>query len=209
VPRRTWLTNDGFPPIGVADEGGMAAPALVPSASGFRFRLDGLDEPYDVLDARRVDLVTVVEPLEDRSPHRHVSLEPWAGVGSRTRPGATYAMSGGRRQIMATAINERIREAAVTVREATVAACRQAATMSREALGEDTVENLRYVADNAAQKARQGLQVVDDCRSETAHRIRRQPFVAVGLTLAFGLAIGVVIGRMGFKRQLITAFRDE
>ena len=32
--------------------------------------------------------------------------------------------------------------------------------------------------------------------------------MAVGLTLAFGLAIGVVIGRMGVKRQLIAAFRD-
>jgi ElaB/YqjD/DUF883 family membrane-anchored ribosome-binding protein len=114
-----------------------------------------------------------------------------------------------RRPIMATAINERVREAAAAVRETSVAACRQAATVSREALGEDTVENLSYVADNTARKVRHGLQVVDDCRSETAHRIRRQPFVAVGLTLAFGLAIGVVIGRLGVKRQLIAAFRDD
>jgi ElaB/YqjD/DUF883 family membrane-anchored ribosome-binding protein len=133
----------------------------------------------------------------------------WSVRDRRTQPGATYAMSGGGRQIMATAINERVREAAATVREATVAACRQAATMSREALGEGTVENLSYVADNAAQKVRHGLKVVYDCRSETAHRIRRQPFVAVGLTLAFGLAIGVVIGRVGSKRQLIAAFRVE
>lgn len=54
---------------------------------------------------------------------------------------------------MGTAINERVREAAATVCETTVAACRQAATMSRDALGEDTVENLSYLADNTAKDA--------------------------------------------------------
>lgn len=111
---------------------------------------------------------------------------------------------------MATAaINERVRDAAATVRDTTVAACRQAAAMSREALGGDTVEDLTYAADRTARKMRRGLQVVDDFRSETAHRIKRQPFTAVGLTLALGLVVGVVIGRLDVKRQLIAALRNE
>lgn len=107
------------------------------------------------------------------------------------------------------AINERVREAGAAVRDTTVAACRQAAAMSREALGGDTVENLTYVADRTARTLRRGLQVVDHFRSETAQRIKRQPFTAVGLTLALGLAVGMVIGRLEVKRQLIAALRNE
>lgn len=111
---------------------------------------------------------------------------------------------------MATAaINERVRDAAAAVRDTTVAACRQAAAMSREALGEDTAENLTYVAELTAHKVRGGLQVVDDLRSETAHRVKRHPFTAVGLTLALGLVVGVVIGRLDVKRRLIAARSDE
>lgn len=111
---------------------------------------------------------------------------------------------------MATAtINERVREAAAAVRDTTAAACRQAAAVSRDALGEDTVDNLAYVADRTARKVRRGLQVVDDFRAQTAHRIKRQPFTAVGVTLAVGLAVGVVIGRLDVKRQLIAALRHE
>ena len=51
---------------------------------------------------------------------------------------------------METTIDERAREAATAVYNAAMAACRQAAALPCEALCEDTVENLTYLADGAA-----------------------------------------------------------
>ena len=110
---------------------------------------------------------------------------------------------------METTIDERARDAATAVRNAAMAACRQAAALPREVLGEDTVEHLTDLADRTTRKMRRGLEVVDERRLEAARCIRRHPFTAVGFTLAFGLAIGAVIGGFEMKRRLNALLRED
>jgi ElaB/YqjD/DUF883 family membrane-anchored ribosome-binding protein len=110
---------------------------------------------------------------------------------------------------METTIDERARDAATAVRNAAMAACRQAAALPREALGEDTVENLTDLADRTARRMRRGLHAVDDIGWEAAGCIRRRPFTAVGFTLACGIALGVMVGGFGTKRRLNAVLRDD
>jgi hypothetical protein len=110
---------------------------------------------------------------------------------------------------METTIDERARDAATAVRNAAVAACRQAAALPYEVLGEDTVENLTDLADRAARKMRRRLHAVDDIGWEAAGCIRRRPFTAVGFTLACGIAFGVMIGGFGMRRRLNAVLRDD
>lgn len=109
---------------------------------------------------------------------------------------------------METTIDERARDAVTAVRNAAMATCRQAAALPYEALGEDTVENLTYLADRAARKMRGGLQVVAARRLSAAHCIKRHPFTAVGFTLAVGLAVGAVIGGLRVKHRLFAVLND-
>jgi len=109
---------------------------------------------------------------------------------------------------METTIDERARDAATAVRNATMAACRQAAALPYEALCEDTVENLTYLADRAARKMRGGLQVVAERRLSAAHCIKRHPFTAVGFTLAVGLAVGAVIGGLRVRHRVFAVLND-
>jgi len=102
---------------------------------------------------------------------------------------------------METTIDERARDAAAAVRDAAVAACRRVAAAPLPVLCEDTVENLTYLADRTTRKMRRGLEAMDDRRLEAAHCIKRQPFTADGVTLAFGFAIGAVIGGFAMKRR--------
>jgi ElaB/YqjD/DUF883 family membrane-anchored ribosome-binding protein len=110
---------------------------------------------------------------------------------------------------METAINERARDAATAVRDASVSACRQAAAMPRQALCEDTSESLTYLADRATRTVRRGLQSVEDVGSDTARCIKRHPFTAVGFTLAVGVTIGAVIGGFETKRRLNALLRED
>ena len=105
---------------------------------------------------------------------------------------------------METTIDERARDAAAAVRDAAVAACRRvAAAAPRPVLCEDTVENLTYLADRTTRKMRRGFEAMGERRLEAAHCIERHPFTAVAVTLAFGLAIGAVIGSFETKRRFI------
>jgi hypothetical protein len=109
---------------------------------------------------------------------------------------------------METTIDERARDAMTAVRDAAMAARRQAAALSCEGLGEGTVENLTDLAERAAHKMRRGLHAVDDIGWEAAGCIRRRPFTAVGFTLACGIAVGVMIGGFGMKHRLNAVLRD-
>jgi hypothetical protein len=110
---------------------------------------------------------------------------------------------------METTIDERARDAATAVRTAAVAAWRPAAAAPWPVLREDTVESLTYLADRAARKVRRRFQSVDDVGVDTAHCIKRHPFTALGFTLAFGLAIGAVIGGFQMKRRLNALLRED
>ena len=111
---------------------------------------------------------------------------------------------------METTIDERARDATAAVRHGAVAACRRVASaVPRPVLCEDTVENLSDLADRTTRKMRRGLEAVDERRWEAAHRIKRHPFTAVGFTLAFGLAIGAVIGGLEMKRRLNALLRED
>jgi len=110
---------------------------------------------------------------------------------------------------METTIDERARDAAAAVRNAAVSACRQAATMSRQALCEDAVENLTYLADRTTRNFRRGLQSVEEVGSDTARCIRRHPFTAVGFTLAAGVAIGAMIKAFEMRRRLNALLRGD
>jgi hypothetical protein len=110
---------------------------------------------------------------------------------------------------METTMDERARDAAVAVGNAAVEACRRvAAAPPRPVLCEDTVENLTDLADRTTRKMRRGLEAVDDRRVEAAHCIKRHPFTSVGFMLAFGLAIGAVIGGFEMKRRLNALLRE-
>jgi ElaB/YqjD/DUF883 family membrane-anchored ribosome-binding protein len=110
---------------------------------------------------------------------------------------------------MATTIDERARDAATAVYNAAMAAWRQAAALPCEALSEDTVENLTYLADRWARKMRGRFQVAAERRLDAAHFIKRHPFTAVGFTLAVGLAVGAVIGGLRVRHRLVAVLRDD
>jgi ElaB/YqjD/DUF883 family membrane-anchored ribosome-binding protein len=65
-------------------------------------------------------------------------------------------------------------------------------SMARDA-GEEGV----HAAKRAMRRAQRGLERLADLKFEAAHRVRREPFKAVGIAAGAGVLIGIAIGCIG------------
>ncbi len=95
----------------------------------------------------------------------------------------------------ATAV-EPANDAATTFREKAADAVRQAAHVSHEArlfksVAADAVEDGMYAAKRAWKRRAREL---DDFRDEAAHRVKQEPWKALGIAAGAGLFLGVVVG---------------
>lgn len=62
-------------------------------------------------------------------------------------------------------------------------------SMARDA-GEEGVHAARRVM----RRVRHGVERLEDLRDETAHRVKREPFKAIGIAAGAGLLMGVAVG---------------
>jgi ElaB/YqjD/DUF883 family membrane-anchored ribosome-binding protein len=65
-------------------------------------------------------------------------------------------------------------------------------SMARDA-GEEGV----HAAKRAVRQVKRAVEALEDVKEETAHRIRRQPFRAVGIAAGAGLLLGAAVGCIG------------
>jgi ElaB/YqjD/DUF883 family membrane-anchored ribosome-binding protein len=91
-----------------------------------------------------------------------------------------------------------------TVRDRAIDACRQAAHLSHEAqllksLATDAVDDGVHAAKRAIESIRRGVEELGDLKEEAVHRVRRQPFKAVGVALGVGLVLGLAVGWIGWR----------
>lgn len=93
-----------------------------------------------------------------------------------------------------------------SIRERAIDAARQVAHVSHEAqllksLAADAVEDGVHAAKRAIKSVKRRVEELVDLKDETAYRVKRQPFkalgIAVGVGFVFGLAAAWVGGRLG------------
>jgi ElaB/YqjD/DUF883 family membrane-anchored ribosome-binding protein len=87
------------------------------------------------------------------------------------------------------------------IRTQVVGAARRFAHVSHEArliksLATDAVEDAVHATNHAIKTAKRRVQDLADRRYEVAHRIRQQPFKAIGMAFGAGVFLGVVTAVM-------------
>lgn len=90
----------------------------------------------------------------------------------------------------------------VSVRDRAIGACSQAAHLSHEARllkarATDAVDDGIHAAKRAIKSVRRRVEDLGDLKAEAVHRVKRQPFKAVGLALGVGLVLGLALGWIG------------
>ena len=104
-------------------------------------------------------------------------------------------------------------ETELSIRERAIDAARQVAHVSHEAqflksLAADAVEDGVHAAKRAIKSVHRRVEALGDLKDGAAHRVKRQPFealgIAVGVGLVFGLAIAWVGGRLGKAKSTST-----
>ena len=88
--------------------------------------------------------------------------------------------------------------------DAAVDTVRHAAHLSHEAqllktVAADIVEDGVYAAKRALKKARRVTERAADLRDQAEYRIKREPFKSVGLAVAIGIPIGLMLGWVGAR----------
>jgi ElaB/YqjD/DUF883 family membrane-anchored ribosome-binding protein len=86
-----------------------------------------------------------------------------------------------------------------TVKDRIVDATRHAADLSHEArllksIAENVIEDGVHAAKRAMKSVQRGVETLEDFRDETAYRVKREPFKAVGLAAGVGLVLGIAAG---------------
>lgn len=89
-----------------------------------------------------------------------------------------------------------------SIRERAVDAARQMPHVSHEAqrlksLAADAVEDGVHAAKRAIKSVQRRVEELGDLKDEAAHRVKRQPFKAVGIAVGVGLVVGVAVGWIG------------
>ena len=98
-----------------------------------------------------------------------------------------------------------------SIRERAVDAARQVAHISHEAqllksLAADAVEDGVHAAKRAIKSVQRRVEELGDLKDEAAHRVKRQPFKAVGIAVGVGFVLGVAVGWIGgrFGKAMLT-----
>jgi len=91
-----------------------------------------------------------------------------------------------------------------TLRDRAMDAARHVAHTSHEArllksIAADSIEDGVHAAKRAMKSAARGLEQLEDFRDETAHRIKQQPFRAIGIAAICGVLVGAGIGWFGAR----------
>lgn len=102
---------------------------------------------------------------------------------------------------MATATFEKLQDKAATVADRVMESTRYAETLAKDARdltarASEVLEDRVYAAKKTL---RRRLNDVTDLRDETARRVKRAPFTALGVTFAAGLVLGAVVGWVGHR----------
>jgi ElaB/YqjD/DUF883 family membrane-anchored ribosome-binding protein len=63
-----------------------------------------------------------------------------------------------------------------------------------KSVARDAGEEGVYAAKRVARRVRHGVERLADLRDETAHRVKREPFKAIGIAAGAGLLLGVTVG---------------
>jgi ElaB/YqjD/DUF883 family membrane-anchored ribosome-binding protein len=95
-------------------------------------------------------------------------------------------------------------EAEPSVHERAIDAARHVAHLSHEAqllksLAADAVDDGVHAAKRAIKSVRRRVQELDDLKDEAAHRVKRQPFKAVGIAVGVGFVLGVAVSFIGSR----------
>jgi len=91
-----------------------------------------------------------------------------------------------------------------TVIDRIVDAARHGAHLSHEAqllksVAEDAIEDGVHAARRAMTSVQRRVETLEDLKDEAAHRVKRQPFKAIGIAAGVGLVCGLAVGWIGAR----------
>jgi ElaB/YqjD/DUF883 family membrane-anchored ribosome-binding protein len=102
---------------------------------------------------------------------------------------------------MATATIDRLQDKAAAIADRMVEKTRQAEEFAKEA--RELKARATEVFEDGMHAARRTLKRrvhdFEDLRNDTARRVKRAPFTALGVTFAAGLMLGVIVGWVGHR----------
>jgi len=63
-----------------------------------------------------------------------------------------------------------------------------------KSVARDAGEEGVHAAKRVVRRLRRGVEMLEDLRDETAHRVKREPFKAIGIAAGAGVLMGVAVG---------------
>jgi ElaB/YqjD/DUF883 family membrane-anchored ribosome-binding protein len=105
------------------------------------------------------------------------------------------------RIVMATATIDKLQDKAATVADRVMETTRYAEDLARDAreLKARAAEVFEDGVYTAKRTLKRRVHDLEDLRDNTARRVKRAPFTALGVTFAAGLVLGAVIGWVGHR----------
>ena len=102
---------------------------------------------------------------------------------------------------MATATVEKLQEKAAAAADRVMESTRYAETLAKDAreLKARAAEALEDGVHTARKTLRRRANDLADLRDDTALRVKRAPFTAMGVTFATGLILGAIVGWIGHR----------
>ncbi|MCC7031238.1 MAG: hypothetical protein IT179_00210 [Acidobacteria bacterium] len=102
---------------------------------------------------------------------------------------------------MATATIEKLQDKAATVADRVMESARNVETLAKDAraLKARATEAFEDSVYTAKKTLRRRMHDLADMRDDTARRVKRAPFTALGVTFAAGLVLGAVVGWVGHR----------
>lgn len=106
---------------------------------------------------------------------------------------------------MATATIEKLQDKAATVADRVMESARNVEALAKDArkLKARAAEAFEDGVYTARKSLRHRMLELADMRDDTARRVRRAPFTALGVTFAAGLVLGAVVGWVGRRPRKV------